>query len=118
MFRTILDSIDTSLGLVYRVGVKRVLFGMVTLLILTWWMLRGSDLRAVTLVKESAKLLNQSFSKNRVAAAADVGAAMALIDAATRYEPDKKRLSRAVGGVDIVDYRAYAQRTLDGLLNR
>lgn len=117
MLSTLLDSLDRSLGMVYRIGAKRIAFVVVTLLVIAWWFRKGADARAVDLLKKSARLINSSFTnRDRLAAIADVGAAVALIDAANQYEANKSRLARAVGGVNVADYRQYAESTLAKLM--
>jgi hypothetical protein len=113
----ILDTLDRSLGLVYRVGVGRVAFAVIAVaLTLLWWVLRGVDGRAVALVKRGAVRVDASFGKGRVAAASDLGAALALVDAGMEYERNKSRLRRALGGVDPAKFRSFVQQKLDATL--
>jgi hypothetical protein len=113
----ILDTLDRSLGLVYRVGAGRVAFAvMAVALTLLWWALRGVDGRAVALVKRGAVRVDASFGKGRVAAASDLGAALALVDAGMEYERNKSRLRRALGGVDPSKFRSFVQQKLDATL--
>lgn len=112
----ILDTLDRSLGILYRIGVWRVVGTLVVLLSIWLWMRREGDGRAVQMIKESARLVEASLGKSRMRAAVDVGGALALIDAADRYEPNKSRLKKALGGVDPTVYKAFVKRTLDGLM--
>ena len=112
----VLDALDRSLGIVYQVGAWRIVAVIGVVLVLAWWFTREGDRRAVELVKESARLVEASMRKSGVRAAADVGGALALLDASDKYEPNKARLKKALGGVDPTTYRAFVKRTFDSLL--
>lgn len=102
--------------MIYRIGVWRVIGGLVVVLLVSLWFIRGGDGRAVALVKESARRMDASIGKSRIHALVDVSAALALVDAGRKYEPNRARLRRALKGVDPHEYRSYVKRTLDGLL--
>lgn len=113
----VFDALDRSLELVYRFGMWRVLGVLVGVFVVIWWMRREGDARAVAMVKESARLVEASMRKSGARAAADIGGALALVDAADRYEPNKSRLKRALNGVDPTTYKTYVKRTLDQVLS-